>query len=75
MGFVKRAATTARPEITEGAQKEAELIFHHEIVSKVEKHKIPHSMVINIDQTPSKYAPVSSRTLAARNSKHVSISG
>ena len=38
-------------------------------------HKIPHSMVINIDQTPSKYAPVSSRTLAAQNSKHVSICG
>ena len=33
MGFVKHAATTARPEITEGARKEAELIFHHEIVS------------------------------------------
>ena len=75
MGFVKRAATTARPEITEGARKEAELIFHHEIVSKIEKHKIPHSMVINIDQTPSKHAPVSSRTLAPRNAKHVSIFG
>ena len=75
MGFVKRAATTGRPEITEGARKEAELIFHHEIVSKIEKYKIPHSMVINIDQTPSKYAPVSSRTLAPRNSKHVSIFG
>ena len=39
------------------------------------RSKILHSMVINIDQTPSKYAPVSSRTLATRNSKHVSISG
>ena len=75
MGFVKRAVTTARPEITEGARKEAELIFHREIVSKVEKHKIPHSMVINIDQTPLKYAPVSSQTLSARNSKHVNIYG
>ena len=75
MGFVKCAVTTARPEITEAARKEAELIFHHEIVSKVEKHKIPHSMVINIDQTPLKYVPVSSRTLSARNSKHVSIYG
>ena len=54
MGFVKRAATTTRPEITEGARKEAELIFHHEIVSKVEKHKIPHSMV-NCHQSMPQY--------------------
>ena len=38
MGFVKRACTTARPEIPEGAQKEAELIFHHEITSLDERH-------------------------------------
>ena len=75
MGFVKRAATTARPEIPAGARKEAELLFHHEIVSKVEKHKIPHSMIINIDQTPSKFAPVATCTLAEKNSKHISIFG
>ena len=68
IGFVKRACTTARPEIPEGARKEAELIFHHEIESKVKKYSILASLVINIDQ---KYAPVSSRTMAAKNSKHV----
>ena len=59
MGFVKRACTTVRPEIPEGARA-AELIFHHEIVTMVEKYSIPASLVINIDQTPLKYAPVSS---------------
>ena len=54
MGFVKRVATTSRPEIPTGARKEAELIFHHEIVSKIENYHIPSSLVINIDQTPSK---------------------
>ena len=63
MGFVKRACTTARPDIPEGAKKEAELI-----VRKVEDYPIPSSLVINIDQTPLKYAPAFSRTMASKNS-------
>ena len=75
MGFVQRASTTARPEITEGARQESELVFHHEIVKMVEKYSIPYSLIINIDQTPLKYAPVPSRTMARRNSKHVHVAG
>ena len=74
MGFVKRATTTSRPEIPDRARKEAELLFHHEILSKAEKSKISYSMILNIDQIPSKYAPISTRTLAERNSKLVNIS-
>ena len=70
MGFVKRACITARPEVPEGAGKEAELIFHHEITSLVERYSIPPTLVINIDQTPVKYAPVLSRTMTTKNSKH-----
>ena len=75
MGFVKRACTTALPEIPEGAKKEAQLIFHHEITSLVEKYSIPPSLVVNIDQTPLKYAPVASRTIAKKNSKHIHVAG
>jgi hypothetical protein len=75
MGFVKRACTTARPEIPEGARKESEIIYHHEITSLVENYLIPPSLVINIDQTPLKYALVSSRTMAAKNSKHIHVVG
>ena len=32
MGFVKRAATTGRPDIPEGAKKEAEILLLHQIV-------------------------------------------
>ena len=63
MGFVKKASTTARPEIPEGARKEAELIFHHEITSLVERYSFPPTIHTNMDQTPLKYAPVSSRTI------------
>ena len=75
MDFVKRACTTARPEIPEGVRKEAELIFHHEITSVVERYSIPPTLVINIDQTRLKYVPVSSRTMATKNSKHVHVAG
>ena len=72
---MKRACTTPRPEIPEGTRKEAELIFHHQIVNMVEKYSIPSSLIINIDQTPLKYAPVTSRTMSRKNSKHVHIAG
>ena len=61
MSFVKRDYSTAQPEIPECAQKEAELIFH---------------LIINIDQTPLKFAPVSSsQTMATKNFKHVHVTG
>ena len=75
MGFVERACTTARPEIPEVARKEADLLFHHEITSLVERYSIPPTVVINIDQTPLKYAPVLSRTIATKNSKHAQVAG
>ena len=74
-GFVRRICTTGKVEIPEGAQRETGLLFHHEIVSYVETYQIPPSLVVNFDQTPSKYAPVSSRTQAAKGSKHIVIAG
>ena len=75
MGFVRRAKTTSKPEIPERAKTEAALILHHQIVDLVEKHHIPQSMVINIDQTPLKYASVSNQTMAQKGSNHVAIHG
>ena len=49
--------------------------FMHKIVQKVEKHNIPHSLIINADQAPSKYVPVGRSTLAEKNEKDVPISG
>ena len=50
-GFVKTTCTTVQPEISEGVCKEGGLIFHHQIVSLVEKYCIAALVVINIDQT------------------------
>ena len=71
IGFVKRACTTARPEIPEGARKEAELIFHHEIVSIALKNSIPTSHLCLVKP----YTPMSSQKMAARSSNHVYVAG
>lgn len=75
MGYRRRRATTSKLEIPEGALKEAKLLFHHDIVSKVEKFKIPHSLIINLDQTPTKYVPVGRSSLAKKTSSTVTVKG
>ena len=75
MGFVRRMATVAKIPVPDKARKEIELVFVYKIVQKVEKHNIPHSLIINADQTPSKYIPVGRSTLAEKNVKDVPISG
>ena len=75
MGFVRRMRTTDKPEIPDQAVKEAKLLFQHQIVSIVEDDEIPESLIMNFDQTPLKYAPVSNSTLAKKGSKHIPITG
>ena len=45
MGFVKRRKTSSKVEIPDAARKEIEFLFHHEIVTYVEKFKIPPSFL------------------------------
>ena len=73
MGFCKRAATTSKPEIPELAKREAKLLLQHQVANLVEKYVIPHSMIMNFDQKPSKFAPASSRTLDIRGTSHVAL--
>ena len=54
MNFVKRRKTSSKVDIPDGARKEIEFLFLHDIVSKVEKYNIPSALIINIDQTPLK---------------------
>ena len=75
MGFKRRLRTTGKVEIPEGARKEAELLFIHNIVSVVERYEIPDSLIMNMDQTPLKYVPAMNHTMAKRNSKSVAIAG
>ena len=75
MNFVKRRKTSSKVDIPDGARKEIEFLFLHEIVSIVEKHKIPPALIINIDQAPLKYVSVGNETLAPRGETSVTIEG
>ena len=75
LGFQRRVATTGKVEVPEGARKEAGLQHHFRIVNIIEKHNIPKSLVLNSDQTPSKYVTVGRTTMAPKNSTRVGLAG
>ena len=75
MGFVRRFGTTGKVSIPEALRKELETQYLHDIVRKIEENNIPPSLVLNLDQTPSKYVPVSNKTLAPKGAKTVPIKG
>ena len=73
MSFKKRAVTTGEVIKSEGAQKEAKLIYLYNIVTKIETYNIPHQLDFNIDQTPLKYIQSSRCTVEKSTSKSVAI--
>ena len=74
VGFRRQAATTSEVEISDSAKKEG-LLHHYRITSIVQKNKIPESLVINNDQTPSKYVQVGRFTKAPKGEKKVGVAG
>ena len=75
MGYVQRRNTSSKVEIPDKARKEIEYQFHYDIVSKIEKHKIPDSLIMNLDQTPSYLVPCKKFTMAKKGSSNVTIHG
>ena len=75
MGSVRRVKTTSKPEKPNRPKNEAALILHHQIFNLVEKYQIPSSMLINIDETPLKYASVSNQRIAPKGSKYIVVEG
>lgn len=52
--FHSRTATTSKLEILEEAWNKTKFLIRSGIASKVEKFHIRHSVIINLDQTPTK---------------------
>ena len=75
MGFVRPAATTGRPKIPDETIKESGFLFYHSIIDIVDRYQIPPSLIMNFDQTPLKYAPVSSQTSDKKMSKPLPFQG
>ena len=69
MGYVPRLATNEKVEISEKLKAEIEPVYLYDIVQKINEHKIPSSMIISLDQTPSKLVPGCNKTLAKKGCK------
>ena len=63
----KRMKTTGKIEILDGAKKEAQLLYLHDIVYLVEDHNIPNRLILNV--------PSANHTLAKKGSKSIGIVG
>ena len=61
-GFSEYQNTSSKTEILDAGRNEIEFLFHHKIVTYVEKFKIPRTLVHNRDQISLKYVPVSNET-------------
>ena len=70
MNMSRRTSTTSRPVYLEVRTK-----FLHGIVSVCLEFGIPDKLIINIDQTPSKYVATDRITMPVTGSKHVSKGG
>ena len=71
MKFSRRASTTSRPAITRSVWEEAKEQYLHNIASKVSEHNIPNELILNADQTQSKYVSTSKVTMAETGKKNV----
>ena len=74
MNMSRRMVTTSRPIVIYSLWEEVRTQFHN-IASAVLKCNIPDELILNIDQTPSKYLLTENVTMAETGSKHVSRKG
>ena len=75
MWYVRRMKALFKVKIPDGASREIEFLFHHEIVTTIERHNIPGSMIINIDQTFLKYVPSSNFIQSEKGATSVTMEG
>ena len=71
IGFKKRAATTGKGGCTERSRIGLPVRY----CKKIETYNIPHQLVFNMDQTPSKHIQSSRYTMEKSGSKSVTIAG
>ena len=66
MGYTRRMVTTSRPVITRALWLETRDRFLNEIAEAVGTYNIPDQLIINVDQTPSKFVPTENVTMAKK---------
>ena len=64
MKLSRRVSTTSRPIITHELWEEISTQYLHDIAFLTVSHKIPDELILNLDQTPSKFVAASKVTMA-----------
>ena len=75
MKFSRRAGTTSRLVITGSLWIETKLLCLYDISNIVLPCNIPDKLIINANQTPSKYFATDNVTTAAKREKHIYRTG
>ena len=75
MNMTRKMVTTSRPKITRSIWEETRFIFLKEIAHSVCRHDIPDELIINVDQTSSKFVPTDNVTMAVKGTKHIPRTG
>ena len=75
MNMSRHMVTASRPIVTSSLWEEVRTQFHNDIASAVLKYNIPDELILNIDQTLSKFEPTENVKMAETGSKHVSRKG
>ena len=75
MGYVRWMKTSSKVKIPDGTRREIEFLFHHEIITTIEKHNVSGSMIIDINQTPLKYVHTTNFTLVEKEATSVTMEG
>ena len=75
MDFSQRAAPKSRPIITWSLWEEINTQYLHDIALAVRRYNIPDELILNADQTPSKYGPTTNVTMAGQGTAHIPVRG
>ena len=75
MKLSQRASTTSRATITWHLWEEIKALFLQDVATAVRTYPIPDELVLNADQTPSKYVAISNVTIVETGAKHTCIAG
>ena len=75
MDFSQRAAPKSRPIITWSLWEEINTQYLHDIALAVRRYNIPDELILNADQTPSKYVPTTNVTMAGQGTAHIPVRG
>ena len=74
MKLSRRAATTSRPVVTHSIWEEIRTQYMYQISYLVQVRNDPDVLILNADQTPSKYVAASKVTVAEQGTKHIPVS-